>query len=212
MGAQASHSFDELPFPQKSELTLKALTVFVQRLEEQKEVDLENSNKHLGIFCDICRVHDFENYRYKCLTCEDYDLCSSCFEERRISRQHLTGHPVVRFHEPNTLFGREFLQIEINMANFEKEFGGVVHQSFGCDVCGQSPIRGLRFGCYVCKNYNLCLSCFKQKRISKEHRTDHQLIVYGKASIFYSIKVIITQFHKGFYVSFSIRTPGVTEN
>ena len=182
MGAQPSHSknFDDLNIAQKSELTLKALSVFVERIEEQKEP--ESSQKHSGIFCDYCKVQDFENYRYKCMTCQDYDLCSTCFEEGRTSRHHLPGHPVVRFSEPGVIFGRSFLQREITLINFEKEFSGTVHEELVCNVCGQNPIRGLSFSCYICKNYNQCSRCFKQKRYGNGHQTDHPMVVLGEFS------------------------------
>ena len=178
MGAQASKNFQDLSLSQKSELTLKALSVFVEKLEHQKET--ESSLKHSGIFCDYCKVHDFENYRYKCLTCQDYDLCSTCFEEGRTSREHLSGHPVVRFSEPGVLFGKSLLQREITWTNFEKEFNETVHEEFACNVCGQSPMKGLRLSCYVCKNYNLCSWCFKQKRVTEGHQIGHQMIAHGK--------------------------------
>ena len=45
-----------------------------------------------------------------------------------------------------------------------------VHPGVSCDGCGQSPIRGLRFKCSKCVNYDLCTTC------EPSHDPSHPLI------------------------------------
>jgi len=47
-----------------------------------------------------------------------------------------------------------------------------VHDHVVCDGCEQQPIRGLRFICTSCKDYNLCSSCESKN----EHPQDHVLL------------------------------------
>lgn len=42
-----------------------------------------------------------------------------------------------------------------------------VHEGISCDGCGENPIRGLRFKCSVCKNFDYCATC--EERLNHEH-------------------------------------------
>ena len=35
----------------------------------------------------------------------------------------------------------------------------IVHTGFKCDGCGVAPIRGTRYRCYTCVDFNLCETC-----------------------------------------------------
>jgi outer membrane biosynthesis protein TonB len=47
-----------------------------------------------------------------------------------------------------------------------------VHAGVTCDLCGASPITGVRFKCMICHNFDLCDKC----EASGKHPTDHPLI------------------------------------
>ncbi|CAJ1455806.1 unnamed protein product, partial [Effrenium voratum] len=38
--------------------------------------------RHFGVICDGCSERDFQGTRYRCTSCQDYDLCSSCHAQR----------------------------------------------------------------------------------------------------------------------------------
>ncbi|KAG4063854.1 hypothetical protein PC123_g1389 [Phytophthora cactorum] len=46
------------------------------------------------------------------------------------------------------------------------------HPSVRCDGCNQSPLRGFRFKCFTCPNYDLCTSCYT----SQTHNMDHPFV------------------------------------
>ena len=131
--------------------------------------------------CDNCEKSHFLEYRYKCLICDDYDLCGSCFEKRKINKTHQINHPLVRFDVPNELFGMKFENSEINLTNFVNIFKNETHDDVKCDCCQSKPIKGLRFKCDTCNDYDLCFKCFQNKNTSLNHSFDeHPLIVQGK--------------------------------
>lgn len=45
---------------------------------------------HMGVTCNKCKKSNFVGKRYKCLVCEDFDVCQDCEES------HVHGHPMIR--------------------------------------------------------------------------------------------------------------------
>lgn len=41
------------------------------------------------------------------------------------------------------------------------------HVNIECDGCGENPIKGARFKCSVCKNFDYCSTC--EDRLGHEH-------------------------------------------
>lgn len=39
---------------------------------------IENGVVHEGVVCDECGMDPVVGFRYKCLTCPDYDICGGC--------------------------------------------------------------------------------------------------------------------------------------
>ncbi|CAE8634285.1 unnamed protein product, partial [Polarella glacialis] len=50
--------------------------------------------------------------------------------------------------------------------------GDMVHRSITCDGCGMSPLRGLRYKCKTCPDYDLCGECHT-KRVAV-HGAEHE--------------------------------------
>lgn len=53
---------------------------------------------------------------------------------------------------------------DVDMTNEEAE---AVHEGVSCDGCGINPIRGLRYKCTICKNFDYCPTC--EERQGHEH-------------------------------------------
>lgn len=57
-----------------------------------------------------------------------------------------------------------------------EEKGEQVHPNIICDMCNMNPIRGIRYKCTVCPDYDLCSTC----EASGRHAADHPLIKIAK--------------------------------
>lgn len=68
------------------------------------------------------------------------------------------------------------LTFAISQARAQKE--GIVHRGVACDYCGARPIRGVRFRCANCPDFDLCEDC--------EDKDQHG---HPKTHVFYKIKV-----------------------
>lgn len=137
-----------------------------------------------AVFCNYCKKNNFTEYRYKCLICNDFDLCGTCFERRIVSEDHLLEHPMARYEKPKELFGTRFETVDVNLAKFVEVFAEELHNFVSCDGCSMTPIKGLRFKCDACNNYDLCYKCYLEKKSTLKHTfSEHPLVVFGKEII-----------------------------
>lgn len=88
----------------------------------------------------------------------------------------------------------EYLKKKEDLTNLEKGLNKEEHENVVCNNCFENNIKGKRFICAECNNYNLCQKCeklFYQKQI---HPREHILIQVNKAikeEILYSYNNII---------------------
>lgn len=140
-----------------------------------------NTNNDTGdvhkVQCAACGTNPITSDRYKCLMCEDIDMCAHCFERRRESTEHKSGHAFVHFKSPGELFGQPVRNSDVTFAKLKKLYAREVHENITCDGCGSDTIRGLRFKCDTCANYDLCEQCVNNEITTKTHKSTHPLIV-----------------------------------
>jgi len=119
----------------------------VEEKVPQPTVEAKAQVIHSNIICDGCQQHPLVGPRYKCTVCSDYDLCSAC-EAKNI---HPSSHPFLKMKEPA-----------------RKD----VHHNIMCDGCNVTPIRGVRYKCGICRDFDLCATC----EAKGQHPVDHPLI------------------------------------
>ncbi|CAF3030651.1 unnamed protein product, partial [Rotaria sp. Silwood2] len=153
--------------------------------EDVDEVDIvdEISEEKHQAQCDGCNIYPIASDRYKCLICDDFDLCVPCFERRIEPKQHKRGHPMVHFRFNNELFDRIVKSADITLEKLEKFYVDELHESTPCDGCEVDEIRGLRFKCDICPNYDLCQKCMHAGVTNKNHKSYHPLIVASDRSL-----------------------------
>ena len=123
---------------------------------------------HQGVQCAHCGVQPITGIRYKCSECLNYDLCEKC--EDQIGHQH----PVLKIKEPIII-------------------QEIVHENIFCDMCGAAPIKGIRYKCSVCNDFDLCEKCYA----TGEHSHD-----------FFEIKRLNQQFEIKPVIHYGIKCDG----
>lgn len=156
-----------------------------KKAQQEEEEARQAAGERARIKCGICESTDFIAYIYHCLVCEGEPpmrICSTCFENRKSNSRHASSHPVVRYDEDfdGRLFGVPFTSSTINLRSLEREFGAETHANLRCNVCAAEPIRGLRFKCDACHDYDVCMECYQRRRATMKHSPDHPMIVIGK--------------------------------
>lgn len=48
--------------------------------------------RHEGIVCDICQKAPIVGIRYKCQQCDDFDLCSFCFQQNHHNYHNFSAY------------------------------------------------------------------------------------------------------------------------
>ncbi|KAI0778720.1 hypothetical protein BD413DRAFT_116175 [Trametes elegans] len=148
---------------------------------------------HKNIICDICDC-EIVGVRHKCLDCPDFDLCQTCIDTPSLRSQHYSGHEFFAIEKPgevivHTVFSgdgeREPERPQSptrggTVRSRPRDVEPVVHNAT-CNLC-DSRIRGDRFKCLDCPDYDLCQLCYKcvgQVRIGIS-RADHLLRIVNE--------------------------------
>ncbi|KAJ8095255.1 E3 ubiquitin-protein ligase mib1 [Marasmius tenuissimus] len=114
---------------------------------------------HHGLRCDGCSQSPIAGTIFKCKDCADFDICSTCCDNLPPTFQHPRNHTFLRLR----MTGEEGV-IDSD----------IVHLQITCDGCNQSPIRGKRYHCKSCEDFDLCQSCVAQP--PSTHSSQHRYI------------------------------------
>ncbi len=105
--------------------------------------------------CNNCATR-IVGVRYHCTECDDYDLCDRCV---RKSRVHNETHLFLKIRRPVDCVPAALPHLYTNRWTNTTQFRTNVHTGVKCNGCGAFPIRGVRFWCENCEDYNLCEKC-----------------------------------------------------
>ena len=142
-----------------------------------KALVLCNLGCHFGVTCDSCSSENIFGYRYLCAICEDYNLCSNCFEDRKQTKDHQLHHPLLLIRSPDTVSKlNNFLSLLATGLSSLQAFLAMyeVTHDHTCNSCSNGQkIKGLLFICDDCRGFRICYKCYE----SGTHGKNHCLIV-----------------------------------
>jgi len=75
------------------------LTVIIKSEKKTEDNSSDATQVHLGVVCDACEKTPITGHRYKCVVCDDFDLCGSC----EAAGRH-PGHNMIRISSPEMVF------------------------------------------------------------------------------------------------------------
>lgn len=152
-------------------------------------------------YCDNCKANPIEGVRYRCTECDDYNNCETCeflgVHEHKLTKV-TTIQPKKRKREGVggwksdgfAIWGSGGGGFEFGVTSNESEggfsFGSSeqtvtsapkeeVHTGVRCDGCKMSPIKGTRWKCQECPDFDLCQAC----HVAGIH-SDHHFDEYWK--------------------------------
>jgi hypothetical protein len=78
---------------------IRVVSPLGQGSDETKTADRDRKNPatkkcHLNIVCSGCGVKNFTSRRHKCLECDEFNLCQTCFNEDAEKDNHFSTHDV----------------------------------------------------------------------------------------------------------------------
>ena len=137
----------------------------IQEIKEEKNKiqEIKKENKeikeikeeeiiHENYICDGCSIAPIKGARYHCETCPDFDLCEKCYLSD-IKKSH--NHPFMCINK------------FINEEKEEKIIIKTIHGGILCNKCRTNPIKGIRYKCGICQNFDFCEKC--EKKEGKNH-------------------------------------------
>ncbi|KAK0481541.1 hypothetical protein IW261DRAFT_1471201 [Armillaria novae-zelandiae] len=146
---------------------------------------------HHGVLCNCCSKQ-IEGIRHKCLDCSDYDLCTKCITTGAAER-HDPFHEFWEVTEPGRVIVSRVGSTAPPVPAPQVPTQAVTPAVHGatCDLC-DSRIRGDRYKCVNCPDFDTCSSCYA---ITKEQHPHHAFVKISNPADYLRSNVFMGAMH-----------------
>lgn len=100
----------------------------------------------------------------------DYDLCTACLSDPNVRQGHNVTHAFWPIAEPGQKDAYYDAKRECNVQAPPPE---PQHYGVTCDGCEASPLKGVRYKCLQCTDFDLCQKCFMSPSTRMCHSVSH---------------------------------------
>ncbi|EKM56452.1 uncharacterized protein PHACADRAFT_91935, partial [Phanerochaete carnosa HHB-10118-sp] len=118
---------------------------------------------HPHVGCDGCRHGPVIGVRYKCLSCDNFDLCSTCFNSTEKRSEHDVSHELFPSRSPGAY-------AQFPAARGGPHFPSTFPGDGACSRCG----RSVEHRCSDCGDYGLCTACVSDPQVRMSHDPLHK--------------------------------------
>ncbi|EKM57408.1 uncharacterized protein PHACADRAFT_91720, partial [Phanerochaete carnosa HHB-10118-sp] len=152
-----------------------------------RDASVASYNIHPDVQCDGCGHSPVIGVRHKCLSCDDFNLCSACFDTFEKRSAHHVSHDFFPIRsageEAKFLVARRNAQTpsafpgdhnvflpQRNVticASYDKASR---YSSRACNRCNRLPVRHC---CVDCSDYGLCTACVSNPQVRMSHNPRH---------------------------------------
>ncbi|KAH6672358.1 hypothetical protein B0J14DRAFT_668623 [Halenospora varia] len=112
---------------------------------------------------DVQNENDMERELMRSLTDGDTVVDDQAFDDEWNA---FNNNPLSHQHQRN---GQNIVQLLFRVSEDATRRNAYVHRGCACNSCGIVPIRGIRYRCSNCADYDLCESCESQCMHTKTH-------------------------------------------
>ncbi|KAI0673673.1 hypothetical protein C8Q78DRAFT_967789 [Trametes maxima] len=121
---------------------------------------------HKGVRCDHCGKRNMKGTRYKCLECNDFDLCEVCIASPSAWKAHDRTHAFFPIHTNESF-------VEFCIVKDKREGSRPVHSGVTCDGCQMRAFAGVRHKCLQCEDFDFCDACISDPQARQKHDSSH---------------------------------------
>ncbi|CAI5446599.1 unnamed protein product [Caenorhabditis angaria] len=104
---------------------------------------------HEGVSCDGCSQTAFKGMRYKCLRCNDYDLCHMCFRDKNFGEQNATEVSAHDDTHPMQMIMTPLDFVTCYEGDPSRNYDTCKIVSFTCPYCHMNGFNQRGFGAHV---------------------------------------------------------------
>ncbi|KAI8598274.1 hypothetical protein EDD21DRAFT_382925 [Dissophora ornata] len=147
---------------------------------KKKSCEEEEEVIHQDVYCDMC-LGMIRGVRHKCKNCPNYDLCQKCIA--LAPNHHTPGHVFKSIETPiryrkvrsnkcnrpsnsssssSSPSSSSSSSLAPSMVILDQTDTNMIHCA-SCDLCTMN-IRGTRYKCFVCPDYDVCEECLPLTR------------------------------------------------